>query len=124
MTVNGPIRFPHVIVLAKYSQIPKSRPKLSSNAIHHRDKMTCQYCGTPFERKKLNIDHVYPRSRGGKTVWENVVSSCIPCNSAKADKTTTEFGKEPLRKPTAPREVPVIMGIKVQHPTWRPFLNN
>ena len=73
-----------------------------------RDDWTCQYCGTRLPSRKLNYDHVIPRSRGGKTVWENIVTCCFPCN-AKKDNRTPEEAKMLLRKkPYKPRSLPVM----------------
>lgn len=73
-----------------------------------RDDWSCQYCGTRLPSKKLNYDHVLPRSRGGKTVWENIVSCCYPCN-AKKDNRTPEEARMNLRKhPYKPRSLPVV----------------
>ena len=60
--------------------------------VHIRDKFTCQYCGTKVHPKKATIDHVKPKSRGGKNSFENTVCSCFKCNNKKGDRTPNEAG--------------------------------
>jgi 5-methylcytosine-specific restriction endonuclease McrA len=64
-----------------------------------RDKYACQYCGNT---KKLTLDHVMPRSKGGKHSWDNVVIACEPCNSRKGDRTPIQAGMVLRTKPKAP----------------------
>jgi 5-methylcytosine-specific restriction endonuclease McrA len=80
-TVSFRIRVPRVILLLVFDRLPKKEVKFTRHNIFERDKNTCQYCGRVFERKDLNLDHVLPRDRGGPTTWENIVCSCIPCNT-------------------------------------------
>lgn len=72
-----------------------------------RDKWKCCYCGRRLPTRKLNYDHVVPRSQGGKTVWENIVTSCYPCNSKKGDQTPSQAGMTLLKAPYKPRSLPV-----------------
>src|SRR5208282_4892833 len=85
-TISFKIRIPRVIVLLLFDRLPKKEVKFTRHNIFERDKDTCQYCGIVFERKDLNLDHVMPRDRGGQTTWENVVCSCIPCNTRKGNR--------------------------------------
>jgi hypothetical protein len=64
-------------------------------------------CGNRFSRRQLNYDHVVPRKQGGKTVWENIVSSCYPCNSRKAGRTPEQAGMRLLKRPYRPKELPL-----------------
>lgn len=73
-----------------------------------RDDWTCQYCGRRLATRKLNYDHVNPRSRGGKTVWENIVTCCYPCNSEKGNRTPQEAGMRLRKQPYKPRTLPVV----------------
>jgi 5-methylcytosine-specific restriction endonuclease McrA len=83
--------WPHVIRLLSYVRVPKSvQRKISRRALFARDRWRCQYCGT--ESGKLTLDHVVPRSRGGESIWENVVTSCAPCNLRKGNRTIEEAG--------------------------------
>ena len=123
-TPGGPIRIPHVIVLSKFSKVPKRRPKFSSRAIWSRDGGRCQYTGQPLGNGEGNIDHVVPRSRGGKTSWENCVLASKDVNSRKGDRLPEELGLRLLRLPTAPRELPSTLFIRNVNgiPAWRHFL--
>ena len=71
--------------------------------VFYRDSFTCQYCRKPFTSKDLTLDHVIPKSKGGDTSWENIVSSCGPCNNKKADKLPHEINMVPWKKPKEPQ---------------------
>src|SRR5678816_2801816 len=90
--ISFKIRIPRVILLAVFDRLPKKEVKFTRHNIFERDRNTCQYCGRVFERKDLNLDHVIPRDRGGPTSWENIVCSCIECNTLKANRTPSEAG--------------------------------
>ncbi|MCC6233150.1 MAG: HNH endonuclease, partial [Verrucomicrobiales bacterium] len=107
-TISFKIRVPRVILLLVFDQLPAKEVKFTRHNIFERDKNTCQYCGRIFERRDLNLDHVVPRDRGGPTTWENIVCSCIPCNTRKGNRTPQEAGIRLIRKPKRPK--------------WRPFL--
>ncbi len=124
-TVNSVIKVPRVIILVAYDRMPKRHVRFSRLNIFLRDKNTCQYCGRPFSRKDLNIDHVIPRSRGGISTWENVVCSCHACNRRKGGRTPIEAGMKLVHKPRKPRWTPYL-GLKYQphqYKEWKPFLN-
>lgn len=124
LTVNGPVRIPTVIVLARYDKVPKHRPKLSGRGIWDRDGGVCQYSGRKLLRDEGNIDHVIPRSRGGKTSWDNCVLADKRVNSRKADRTPEEVGLKLRRKPVAPRDMPSTYFIRNTHGVtdWEIFL--
>ena len=93
--------WPHVIRLLSYVRVPRSvQRKISRRALFARDKWRCQYCGT--DSGKLTLDHVVPRSRGGESIWENVVTSCAPCNLRKGDRLLDEVGMRLHRQPRPP----------------------
>jgi 5-methylcytosine-specific restriction endonuclease McrA len=93
--------WPHVIRLLSYVRVPKSvQRKISRRALFARDNWKCQYCGT--EAGKLTLDHVVPRSRGGESIWENVVASCAPCNLRKGNRTIEEAGMRLSHPPRRP----------------------
>lgn len=77
--------------------------KFSRKNIFRRDGKVCQYCNREFPIAKLNIDHVTPRSKGGRSTWENVVVSCIKCNSKKMDKYPNEAGMKLIKVPVKPK---------------------
>jgi 5-methylcytosine-specific restriction endonuclease McrA len=107
-TISIRIRIPRIILLLFFDRIPSKEVKFTRFNVFSRDKNTCQYCGRKFDRKDLNIDHVVPRQRGGRTTWTNVVCSCLDCNRRKANRSPEEAGMHLVRKPKKPR--------------WRPFL--
>ncbi len=85
-TATLKLAIPDAIRLTRYEKLPDSDVKYSRNNLYEHYKFTCCYCGDKFKREELNLDHVVPRSLGGQKNWQNIVLSCIPCNSAKADK--------------------------------------
>lgn len=97
---------PEVIVLQKYEDIGQRSVVFSRRNIFKRDKYTCQYCGHQFRSEQamrdLTIDHVMPKSRGGKSSWENCVLACIDCNKVKADRTPDEAGLRLRKVPKKP----------------------
>lgn len=82
---------PKVIRLTGYNKIPV-KIRLNRRNIILRDNHTCIYCGKKFTLANLNIDHVEPKSKGGRNSWENLACSCIPCNSRKRDRTPKQAG--------------------------------
>ena len=93
---------PLVIRLVSYVRIPRDahRRKITRRAVFARDEWTCQYCGTG--RTTLTLYHVIPRSRGGVSSWENIVTCCVLCNRRKGDRLPHKARMHPRRKPTAP----------------------
>jgi 5-methylcytosine-specific restriction endonuclease McrA len=114
--------WPHVIRLVHYVRVPRAvQRKISRRALFARDGWQCVYCGTTGGR--LTLDHVVPRSRGGGSVWENVVTSCAPCNLRKGDRLLEEAEMELRHLPRAPAPVLFIHLAAPQIPTrWQPYL--
>jgi hypothetical protein len=123
-TINHKIRIPKVIILCNYDKIPVRRPKFSINGIWSRDNGICQYTGKKLSKNEGNIDHIIPKSRGGKSDWNNCVLSHKKINSIKADKTPEECGLKLIRKPFTPKQIPVSFYIKNKFniKEWEPFL--
>jgi len=123
-TVRGPIRVPTVIIAVNYARVPKKRPKFGANGIRNRDSNRCQYTGIVLKPPDGSIDHVLPRSRGGKDTWENCVWASKKINSQKADRLPREAGLKLLSKPRAPKEIPVTHLIRNMHKVkdWKLFL--
>ncbi|MGH9414609.1 MAG: HNH endonuclease [Terriglobales bacterium] len=90
---------PSVIRLLDYRRIPHRTRALSRKSILLRDRNTCQYCGTVCAAQALTLDHVVPRSRGGKSTWENLVTCCHDCNHRKGDQLVAAAGMKLLREP-------------------------
>ncbi|MGF1657571.1 MAG: HNH endonuclease [Verrucomicrobiales bacterium] len=124
LTPRGLIRVPTVIVLARYSRVPKKRPRFSAKAIWERDGHRCQYTGRVLKAGEGNIDHVIPRSRGGKTSWDNCVLASKEVNTKKGNRLPEEIGLRLLKAPKAPVEVPTTILIRNHHkiPDWDHFL--
>jgi len=122
---DGSIRVPRVIALRSYDRVPRRHVRYSRLNIFARDNYTCQYCGTRPHRSHLNLDHVIPRSLGGRTTWENVVCSCIDCNRRKGGRTPTQARLRLRRPPAKPTWTPMLthIGAKVRYEEWRPFLH-
>ena len=86
----------------------KRAVKFSRMNVLLRDNWKCQYCGQAMPTRKLNYDHVTPRRLGGKTTWENIVTSCIPCNDKKGGRTPEQAHMHLLKKPVKPKSLPVV----------------
>jgi 5-methylcytosine-specific restriction endonuclease McrA len=86
----------------------KKAVRFSRMNVLTRDNWTCCYCGRKLPTNKLNYDHVVPRSQGGRTVWENIVTSCLACNSRKENRTPQQAGMRLLRPPVKPKSLPVV----------------
>ncbi len=101
---NFSLPVPLVIRLVYFVKIPRriSLP-VTRRGILSRDNYACQYCGAMPLRKDLTVDHVLPRSRGGKTTWENVVTACKKCNGRKGSRTPEEANLTLLAYPKRPR---------------------
>ena len=114
--------WPHVIRLVQYVRVPRAiKRKISRRALFARDGWRCAYCGSAGGR--LTLDHVVPRSRGGESVWENVVTACAPCNLRKGNRLLEESGLTLRRLPRPP--APVLF-IHLATPTipqvWQQYL--
>jgi 5-methylcytosine-specific restriction endonuclease McrA len=124
-TSNMTIRAPRVIIQPNYSKMPVVTPRPTKESIRKRDGGVCQYTGRQISWKDGNIDHVIPRTKGGKNTFENMVWCHKEINSKKGDKTPEQAGLKLIRKPKAPRAVPVSSTIQIaHHPSWIHFLDN
>jgi 5-methylcytosine-specific restriction endonuclease McrA len=124
-TISFRIRIPRVILLLVYDRLPKKEVKFTRHNIFERDQNTCQYCGRAWDRQDLNLDHVIPRDRGGPTSWENIVCSCIECNTQKANRTPHEAGMHLIRKPKRPKWRPFVqINLSLyRHDSWKHFID-
>jgi len=96
------LRVPRVIVLCHYQRTPPRTVRFNRRNIFLRDAHMCQYCGCRPSNDDLTIDHILPRSRGGKSSWENVVVACVRCNTKKGNHLPNECGMHPLTQPRKP----------------------
>ncbi len=119
------LRVPAVVRLLRFVGFRRREIKFSRQNIYARDKHRCQYCSERLNPKMLTCDHVIPRSRGGGTVWTNIVTCCKPCNRRKGGRTPEEAGVRLLKRPTRPSW---LLGFRarfaVQQPptSWREYL--
>lgn len=113
---------PDVIKLGYFVRVPRSGArKVSRRAVLARDNHACQYCGS---RSHLTIDHVIPRSRGGTTNWDNIVTSCAPCNARKGDRLPREAGMHPRTSPRPPSPVTFVhLTVSEIRRSWRRYLD-
>ncbi len=114
---------PLVIRLVRYIKIPRRlRLPCSRRGVLARDRDTCQYCGMQPGRANLTVDHVVPRSQGGQTVWENVVTACRECNHKKGGRTPEQANMELKVKPRQPQYVAfALLGELEDHDVWRKY---
>ena len=119
------IKVPAVAVIRRKLGPMKSGVKFSKINVCLRDNFTCQYCGTKLPMSQLNYEHVLPRSKGGKTIWENIVMACYPCNDKKSNKTPAEAGMLLLSVPVKPRVLPMnepLIDLKRAPLEWLPYV--
>jgi 5-methylcytosine-specific restriction endonuclease McrA len=119
-TASGAWERPSVILLTRYVHIPRARSApVSRHGVLRRDNHRCCYCGNPAN----TIDHVLPRSRGGRDSWDNLVACCLRCNNAKGDQTPAEMGWSMLYRPRVPHGGAwVVRGVERALPQWDEFL--
>ena len=114
---------PAVIRLRTYVAVPRDvhRRKITRRAVFARDRWTCQYCGTGHV--SLTVDHVIPRSKGGKSTWDNIVTCCAPCNRRKGDRLPKMAGMQPRRQPRPPKPtIFVHVAVPRVPDLWQPYL--
>ncbi len=128
-TIRSPnieMRLPSVISLKEY--IPANRrPAFTRFNVFLRDKFACQYCGEPFPTHELTFDHIIPRSKGGRTVWGNVVTACGSCNLLKGNRLPREAAMYPKHAPVQPSSLQLQENGRAfppnfLHESWRDFL--
>jgi 5-methylcytosine-specific restriction endonuclease McrA len=127
-TVSSPsvtLKIPAVVRIKKSVPRVKRNTKFSRGNIYSRDRNTCQYCGNKFKTKDLEKEHVLPRVKGGKTVWENIVAACSKCNKKKGGRTPEEAGMKLLNHPVRPASLPLVamFALPTNIPEqWLPYL--
>ena len=124
-TVSKVIKIPRVIMVVRYDKVPSKEVKFNRYNIFKRDKSQCQYCGLSFPKNELTIDHIIPKSLGGKTIWSNVVCCCTRCNRKKGSKNLGSASMKLINKPTKPTwELFSNLYIKtIKFEEWKPFLS-
>ncbi|MGB4102155.1 MAG: HNH endonuclease [Alphaproteobacteria bacterium] len=120
------MKLPSVIALKEY--IPNSRyPAFTRFNVFLRDSFTCQYCEARHVTHELTFDHVTPRSRGGRTTWDNVVTACGKCNLHKGSHLPRECGMYPRQQPWRPTSFELQENGRAfppnfLHESWRDYL--
>jgi len=124
-SVSFTIKLPSVIRLLMMVKRPKNQIRFSRQNIYARDKYKCQYCGRKLPGEDLSYDHVVPKSRGGKTLWNNIVTSCMGCNRKKGGRTPKEANMRLIRKPSKPKWLPALritIGFNEVPTSWQDYL--
>ncbi len=120
-SISNVYPFPSVIMINRYINIPYKGVVLSRHNIFKRDGHKCQYCGT---NKDLTLDHLIPRSKGGKSSWTNLVTACKRCNALKGDSSIEKAGLKLRNSPIKPSYISFIkMGTGALREDWQPYLN-
>lgn len=119
-SANSELEVPSVVRLRYFVRAPQRRTcAITRRGVFMRDGHRCQYCGGRAE----NIDHVHPRSRGGKHVWENVVAACRPCNTRKRDRLPAEIRMTPTTTPRPPDRFGwVRQSVATVPDSWLPYI--
>ena len=126
--INTPkmkIRAPICTVALLYEKMPEKLFRKTPNAdgIKMRDRNRCQYTGVELNRNNFSIDHIIPKSRGGKDHWTNMVACDKSINFKKGNKMNSELGLKLIKEPTVPRSMKAFETItEEKHINWRPFL--
>ena len=123
-TVSHPIQVPRVIRLTQFEQVARQTLRFSRRNLFARDNQRCQYCGRNLTISQMSMDHVVPRTLGGETKWDNVVCSCVACNTRKGGRTPKQAHMQLKTKPTKPNHHSLI-DISVTHvkyAIWHTFL--
>lgn len=124
--VNSPtkqFKVPAVVRLINYIFRLPWGVKLTRTNILMRDRAECQYCSKKLNKKRFTVDHVVPKSKGGRTSWENLVACCHKCNTYKGDKSPQEVGLTLRREPIQPK-LSFFTYIHGETPiAWKDFLS-
>lgn len=123
-TPHQEVQVPRIVRLVLYDKVPRSTVRFNRKNLFARDGYRCQYCGQTRPMSQLSLDHVVPRSQGGKTTWENVVCSCTQCNSKKGGRTPAEASMRLLTQPVRPHANPGIVATlnDPRYASWKTFL--
>src|SRR6476469_6597470 len=124
-TVRFQIAVPRIIRLLGYDKLPRQDVKFNRRNIYARDGNKCQYCVKRMPTTELSLDHVVPKSQGGKSTWDNIVCCCVKCNVKKGGRTPEQAHLHLITKPVKPKRSPVI-NIRLadeRYSSWKQFLD-
>ena len=120
-SISQSFPLPSVVRLILYIQIPRKGIILSRRNVIKRDNHRCQYCGT--SQGAMTVDHVIPKTLGGKDNWDNLVCACIKCNNKKGNRTLEQTNMKLIRQPRVPNRITFIQHfIGIADVRWRPYL--
>ncbi len=124
--VRFELAVPRIIRLLIYERLPRQSVKFNRRNIYARDSSRCQYCGSRLPTSELSLDHVVPRSQGGKSTWDNIVCCCIRCNVRKGGRRPEEAHMRLITKPVKPKRPPAITVrlTSEKYASWKQFLDN
>jgi hypothetical protein len=119
--VNSQVKCPEIVILTKYHKVP-TMTRITKKKIYMRDQGICQYTGKKLKPDELNIDHVIPRSLGGKFSWDNCVCCSKDVNTKKGNRTPDQAGLKLLKRPSKPN-APILIDKRKNYPeSWKPFM--
>ena len=124
-SVSFVMKLPAIVRLLRWGKWREDSVTFSRQNIYIRDRGKCQYCGKKLTRKELTYDHVLPKSQGGQTSWENVVSCCVSCNGKKGARTPKQAGMRLLKTPRRPKwsiAFRFTVGIRQMPESWGEYL--
>lgn len=121
-TSRGPVRVPRIIVAVNYAHVVKKKPRLTMARLRERDGNRCAYTGKILKPSECSMEHVVPKSNGGKKEWTNIVLADRDVNSKRGNKPLEEAGLKLRIAPTIPKENSAADSIPVKFPEWKPFL--
>jgi len=130
-TIREQFPVPSVIALRTYINVPRRQAHWSRKGVLVRDNYTCIYCGVqpgsllkgkPLSRHDFTVDHIFPKSRGGKDVWTNTACACYNCNHRKGDKLPNEIGMKLKWEPKTPRTSYLVIAIGTGPDAWKRYI--
>ena len=125
-TVRLTIAVPRIVRLLFYDNLPRGSVTFNRRNIYARDGNRCQYCGKRFSTSELSLDHIVPRSQGGKATWTNIVCACVKCNVKKGGRPPAQAHMKLISKPVKPKRSPAI-SLKLgdgRYRSWKQFLDH
>jgi hypothetical protein len=130
-TIRDAFPVPSVIALRTYINVPRRQAHWSRKGVLVRDNYTCIYCGVQnggivkgkvISKHDFTVDHILPRSRGGKDTWTNTACACYACNHRKSDKLPNEIGMKLRWEPKTPRTSYLVIAIGTGPDAWRRYI--
>ena len=125
-TIRLSIAVPRIVRLLFYDRLPRGSVTFNRRNLYARDGSRCQYCGKRYPTSELSLDHVLPRSMGGKTTWDNIVCACVKCNVKKGGRPPAQAHMKLINKPVKPKRSPAI-ALKLgdgRYASWTQFLDH